>query len=90
MNINQEKDKPKASLIKDDSYKNEPSSDFKEIDVIPGERLLTTLSNKELVIMPEKGSFPSNHRYLDVIFRLLHEDAVNPLRAGIMLLRAFS
>jgi hypothetical protein len=33
--------------------------------------------------MPEFGDFEDNHNYFDLIFRLLREDAVKPLRDGV-------
>jgi hypothetical protein len=33
--------------------------------------------------MPEIGDLKNNHNYFDLIFRMLREDAVKPLRDGI-------
>ena len=33
--------------------------------------------------MPEKGDLINQHNYLDILFRLLYEDAVHDLRNGI-------
>lgn len=33
--------------------------------------------------MPEEGDLMSSHNYLDIVFRLLHEDAISDLRNGI-------
>jgi len=33
--------------------------------------------------MPEEGDLLSTHNYLDILFRLLHEDAITDLRNGI-------
>jgi hypothetical protein len=33
--------------------------------------------------MPEQGDLGSTHNYLDIVFRLLHEDAISDLREGI-------
>jgi hypothetical protein len=33
--------------------------------------------------MPEEGDLLSPHNYLDIVFRLLHEDAISDLRSGI-------
>lgn len=38
--------------------------------------------------MPKKGVFKDKHDYLDLIFRLLREDAIRPLREGINLIRS--
>lgn len=35
--------------------------------------------------MPEKGDLVDKHNYLDIVFRLLYEDAVADLRGGIEL-----
>lgn len=35
--------------------------------------------------MPEKGDLINPHNYLDLLFRLLHEDAISELRDGILL-----
>jgi hypothetical protein len=37
--------------------------------------------------MPEQGDLVSPHNYLDIVFRLLHEDAISDLRNGITELR---
>ena len=56
-------------------YEISPITDFKEIDLIPGEQELKLIpSNDELRKMPEKGSLHSSHNYLDIQFRLLLED----------------
>jgi hypothetical protein len=33
--------------------------------------------------MPERGDCINNHNYLDIVFKLLREDAVRPLIEGI-------
>jgi hypothetical protein len=33
--------------------------------------------------MPEEGDLINAHNYLDLLFRLLHEDAIADLRNGI-------
>jgi hypothetical protein len=37
--------------------------------------------------MPEEGDLVSSHNYLDIVFRLLHEDAISDLRHAIGLMR---
>jgi hypothetical protein len=75
----------------DESYKNEPVQDFKMVNVIPGFLELEPLSNEEVKAMrrrmPEEGDLMSPHNYLDIVFRLLHEDAITDLRNGIRELR---
>jgi hypothetical protein len=39
--------------------------------------------------MPEKGDLISKHNYLDIVFRLLHEDAITDLRDAIWLIQKF-
>ena len=39
--------------------------------------------------MPEEGDLVSTHNYLDIVFRLLHEDAISDLRNAIGLMREF-
>ena len=36
--------------------------------------------------MPEEGDLISKHNYLDLLFRLLHEDAINDLREGVIMM----
>jgi hypothetical protein len=37
--------------------------------------------------MPEQGDLKNAHNYLDIVFHLLHEDAIADLRNGIDQLR---
>jgi hypothetical protein len=37
--------------------------------------------------MPEEGDLQNNHNYLDLLFRLLHDDSIHDLRKGIVLMR---
>ena len=75
----------------DESYKNEPAADFKDVDVVPGYRELDPLTDEQVKAirrrMPEKGDLMNSHNYLDIVFRLLHEDAIADLRNGIDQLR---
>ena len=77
--------------VVDESYKNEPAADFKDVDVVPGYRELEPLTDEQLKVirrrMPEIGDLVSSHNYLDIVFRLLHEDAIADLRNGIDQLR---
>ena len=36
--------------------------------------------------MPETGDLINSHNYLDILYRLLHEDAISDLRDGVMLM----
>ena len=71
----------------DESYKNEPAADFKDVDVVPGQRELEPLTEEQLKAirrrMPEQGDLQNAHNYLDIVFHLLHEDAIADLRNGI-------
>jgi hypothetical protein len=61
----------------------EAPTDFREMSIIPS---MQELKSKEPVFLlpnKEKGSFPSANKYLDIQFRLLREDFVQPLRKGI-------
>ena len=75
----------------DESYKNEPVQNFGEVDVVPGSRELEPLTDEQLKAirrrMPEEGDLQSPHNYLDIVFRLLHEDAIADLRNGIAHMR---
>jgi hypothetical protein len=37
--------------------------------------------------MPEEEDLINNHNYLDILFRLLHEDAITDLRTGALVVR---
>ncbi len=65
-----------------EEYKVLPDSDFKEIDVIPGEVELR-INHALIRRMPEEGDLINLHNYLDLVFRLLHEDAIADLRNGL-------
>jgi len=72
--------------IRVDEYKILPSDDFKEVEIVPGEIELT---NPQRLIrkMPEEGDLLNNNNYLDLLFRLLHDDSIHDLRKGIVLMR---
>lgn len=72
--------------IKFDQYKVQPLEDFKEIEIVPGERELT---NPLRIIrqMPKEGDLQNHHNYLDLLFRLLHDDSIHDLRKGVVLMR---
>jgi hypothetical protein len=58
------------------------------VDVVPGLRELTPVYDIEKLNMmrrkmPEQGDLISKHNYLDILFRLLHEDAITDLRKAI-------
>ena len=69
------KQKPHNAIQLDNSYKELPKDDFKEVDVVPGERQLRE-KNSFFRKMPEEGDLINTHNYLDLLFRLLYEDAV--------------
>lgn len=62
-----------------------PDSDFKDVSVVPTEKVLKERSLK-FRAMPEEGDLVNTHNYLDILFRLLHEDGVADLRKGLNLL----
>ena len=61
------------------------------MDVVPGMRELEPINDIQLKEirrrMPEEGDLVSTHNYLDIVFRLLHEDAISDLRNAIGLMR---
>ena len=60
-----------------------PPEDFRSIPIIP--KVEELLSGVKAFLRPSliKGQYPSAKDYLDVHFRLLREDFVDPLRIGI-------
>jgi hypothetical protein len=56
---------------------------------VPG---LRELDERERSIrqMPAQGDLLSTHNYLDIVFRLLHEDAINDLRKGVIFMQKLS
>lgn len=36
--------------------------------------------------MPEIGDLVNSHNYLDILYRLLHEDAISDLRDGVIMM----
>ena len=71
----------------DELYKTLPSTDFNEIEVIPGAMDLIERKPKSSIRkMPEEGDLIDKHNYLDLLFRLLHEDAINDLREGVIMM----
>ena len=72
--------------MNEDAYKVMPDQDFKEIDVVPGER---QISQKERLIrrMPREGDLLTKSNYLDILFRLLHDDSIHDLRMGVNFMR---
>jgi hypothetical protein len=37
--------------------------------------------------MPKEGDLQNHHNYLDLLFRLLHDDSIHDLRKGVVLMR---
>ena len=62
--------------------------DFLEEDVIPGDRELKQRNPAFVRKMPDKGDLISPHNYLDLLFRLLREDAIADLRNGVVLMES--
>ncbi|CDW82430.1 UNKNOWN [Stylonychia lemnae] len=63
-------------------YQDQPPDDFQNINVSPTEAEIKADSDPFLRPMPEKGQFKDRHDYLDIVYRLLREDAIRPLRRG--------
>lgn len=64
-------------------YLKNPPEDFKTLKVTPQKHELRSEENPFLRPNIIKGKYPSSDVYLDVQFRLLREDFMNPLRSGI-------
>jgi hypothetical protein len=58
------------------------------MDVIPGEAELSQKVVSAVRGMPKVGDLINPHNYLDILFRLLQEDAISDLRSGVLLLRS--
>eukprot|EP00347_Sterkiella_histriomuscorum_P016766 403351933 len=72
----------------EEDYKRMPPDDFRDISVIPTQKELISQQMPFIRAIPAQGVFRDTHDYLDLIFRLLREDAIRPLREGIGLLRS--
>ena len=64
-----------------------PPDDFRELSVMPEWEDVCT--DAEPFLRPNliKGSYPDVDTYLDIQFRLLREDFLNPLREGLVAYR---
>ncbi|CAL8143340.1 unnamed protein product [Orchesella dallaii] len=64
-------------------HSKEPPQDFRKIEIVP--TLQELLQDKRPFLRPNKivGPYHSPEHYLDVQFRLLREDFVQPLRKGV-------
>ncbi|CAL8143346.1 unnamed protein product [Orchesella dallaii] len=64
-------------------HSKEPPQDFRKIEIVP--TLQELLQDKRPFLRPNKivGPYYSPEHYLDVQFRLLREDFVQPLRKGV-------
>jgi hypothetical protein len=59
-----------------------PDEDFTKVEIVPGEFEL--IGPDPLIRrMPEEGNLISKHNYLDLLFQLLHYDAIHDLRKSI-------
>eukprot|EP00347_Sterkiella_histriomuscorum_P006278 403353380 len=82
-------DRRAAAKNKDEDYKVKPPDDFQNISIIPTLQELTQPGKPFLRAMPAQGGrFIDKHDYLDLIFRLLREDAIDPLRKGLKLMQS--
>eukprot|EP00347_Sterkiella_histriomuscorum_P021254 403334658 len=77
-----------AAQNRDEEYKLQPPDDFQNISIIPTLQELTQPGKPFIRPIPAKGGrFRDAHDYLDLIFRLLREDAIDPLRRGLKLMQ---
>ena len=60
-----------------------PPNDFREIPICPTNKEITTQERPFLRKNISKGRYENGEHYLDVQFRLLREDFLEPLREGI-------
>lgn len=74
-------------MPEDRSYQTLPTQDFTLLEPIPGETELTIENSNVVRRMPETGDLLSNNNYLDLLFRLLFEDAVSDLRKGVRMMQ---
>ena len=79
----QYKIKLQKRIDREEEYKIQPPNDFQDIDVVPTRVELIGETKPFLRAMPQSGVFQNAHDYLDVVYRLLREDAVAPLREGV-------
>ncbi|CDW71409.1 UNKNOWN [Stylonychia lemnae] len=79
----EKKQEEKKKQMKGGNYKIKPQDSFQDIDVVPTSHELISGQQPFLRQMPAKGDFDDTHDYLDIVYRLLREDAIRPLREGI-------
>ncbi|CDW91038.1 UNKNOWN [Stylonychia lemnae] len=84
-----QKQKQMQEEMKGGNYKIKPQDNFQDIDVVPTSHELLSGQQPFLRQMPEKGEFDDTHDYLDIVYRLLREDAIRPLREGIDVMKKF-
>eukprot|EP00347_Sterkiella_histriomuscorum_P010451 403376237 len=66
----------------------QPPDDFTQIRVVPTPEELSQPNNPFLRAIPQgEARFRNSHDYLDLIFRLLREDAICPLRRGYQIMK---
>ncbi|CDW88188.1 UNKNOWN [Stylonychia lemnae] len=85
----EEKKKQMQEEMKGGNYKIKPQDNFQDIDVVPTSHELISGQQPFLRQMPVKGDFDDTHDYLDIVYRLLREDAIRPLREGIDVMKRF-
>ena len=61
----------------------DPATDFRSLSVFPSAAEVLTSEQPPLAALKVQGAYNSPQEYLDAHFRLLREDCVAPLRAGI-------
>ncbi|TKR64933.1 hypothetical protein L596_025403 [Steinernema carpocapsae] len=73
---------PKA-MPKEDNSNVAPPQDFREISVVPTKEDMNLVGKPYLRKNVAKGRYNDGEHYLDVQFRLLREDFIDPLRTGV-------
>ena len=63
---------------------------YKEMSILPSHTEVIQQGRPRLKNLLKEGPYPSAEAYMDVLFKLLREDMLSPLRTGIQLLLARS
>ncbi len=60
-----------------------PPDDFRNLPIVPTAEELLSEGKAFLRRIPDKGKYESAQQYLDIHYRLLREDFVDPLKEGV-------
>jgi hypothetical protein len=71
----------------DEEYKKLPEEDFKTIEVFPSDEVICQ-RDRLIRRMPKEGDLLTKSNYLDILFRLLHDDSIHDLRMGVNFMRS--